>query len=838
MSRKIIIFIWLIFLSPFIGFYVLIELVTFNTISQDILNDRESGIVYFSDLENPHNNLATIIYSSDGKILGEYYLENRSTIKYSEISPTLIDALISTEDIRFRSHSGIDIRSLFRATYGAITGSGSSGGASTITQQLSKMLFTEKTSSGFGRVKQKLKEWVVAVELERRYSKNEILVMYLTKFDWIHQAVGITSASKIYFNTTPDKLTINQSAMLVGMLKNPSLYNPKRNPEGTKNRRNVVLSQMLKYNPCNQSCIYDFLDIIYGRIECTKKKCSYNKITQYEFDSLKLLPLNLNYQKVDHNEGPAPYFREQLRGNLQDWCESNTKSNGEKYNLYTDGLIVHTTIDSRIQKHAEQSVKQHISKLQKEFYRHWKGYSKAPYPEYFTRGKIDSIIDQGMRRSERYRKLKQTNKTEKEIREIFDKKVPTQLFSWDGEIDTTLSPRDSVIYHKFFIHAGMMSVDPNTGHVKAYVGGINHKYFKYDHVLQGTRQVGSTFKPFLYALAIQEGMSPCDEILNSPVVFDADIWGLDKDWIPYNSNPEFDGLYLPLKFGLANSINIMTASIMHQYGPKPVVDMARKMGVKSNMLAVPSICLGTFDLSVAEITGAYSTFVNKGVHIDPFFITKITDKNGVEIQSFQSKTNEALSAKTATLMVNLLRGVIDGVYHSEVKTETIPSGIRGTGMSLRRKSSYNLQSELGGKTGTTQNYSDGWFVGITPNLVTAVWTGCEDRSAHFRDKKGYGSYTALPIFGNYMRYIYDDLTKLKKDRSIALQNANKINNKIKREKEIARLKEKYDKEEMKITVREDDVFQYSSIEIKNWVESKMNCNQTEINPEEDDDVKF
>ena len=774
MSRKKILLIWLLCLSPFFGFISIMYLVKINTIT-DVIPKGESrspDMIYFSDLENPENNLSTIIYSSDGKILGEFYKENRSNTHYSDLSPILIDALISTEDIRFRSHSGIDARSLLRAIFGAVTGSSNSGGASTISQQLSKMLFTKRPSSGLERIQQKLKEWIVAVELEKRYSKNEILSMYLNRFDWINQAVGISSASKIYFNTTPDKLSVNQSAMLVGMLKNPSLYNPKpnRNPEGTYNRRNVVLSQMMKNN----------------------------KITQNEFDSLKVLPLNLDYQTVDHNEGPAPYFREQLRGMMKEWCTTHKKLNGEFYNLYTDGLIIHTTIDLKMQIHAENSVKEHMSSLQEEFYNVWEGRRNAPYPSNFSKKQIESIIYQGIKRSERYRKLKNKGKSKKEIEDIFNIKVNTTLFSWQGEIDTLISPRDSVIYNKFFIHTGMMSMDPNTGYVKSYVGGINHKFFKYDHVRVGKRQVGSTFKPFLYSLAVQEGIKPCDEILNSPVVFEAEKWGMMKDWIPSNANPEFDGLSLPLKFGLANSINIMTAYLMHQFGAQPVVDMARKMGVTSDLQAIPSICLGTLDLSVAEMVGAYSTFVNQGIYTKPIFITKITDKNGVIIEEFQSETNEALSEETAALMVSLLKGVITGVYNQDVYDRSERGvGTRGTGMSLRGRE-YKLKSEMGGKTGTTQNYSDGWFVGITPNLVTAVWSGCEDRSAHFRNYLGYGSHMALPIFGKYMRYVYDD---------------EKIND-----------------------VTENDIFQYSSVKIKNWAQQQMNCNQIEfLNPDIDID---
>lgn len=759
-------------LSPFLGFVTVMYFVKINTISETPKDGEtpKEGMIYFSDLENPKNNLSTIIYSSDGVILGEYYKENRSDVTYSELSPILVDALISTEDIRFRNHSGIDIKSLLRAIYGIIIGNSSSGGASTISQQLSKMLFTKKPSSGIDRIKQKLKEWIVAVELEKRYSKNEIISMYLNRFDWINQAVGISSASRIYFNSTPNNLTITEAAMLVGMLKNPSLYNPRRNPEGVQNRRNVVLSQMKKNN----------------------------KISQTEYDSLTTLPLGINFQIVDHNEGPAPYFREQLREMMKDWCSNNKKANGEYYNLYTDGLIIHTTIDSKIQNHAEEAVKKHMKSHQEEFYNVWKKKSNAPFPRNFSKKQIEKIIYSGIKRSERYRKLKNKGKSEEEIEDVFNEKVNMKVFSWNGEIDTILSPRDSVIYNKFFLHTGLMSMDPNNGHVKAYVGGINHKYFKYDHVLTGSRQVGSTFKPFLYSLAIQEGMKPCDKILNTEVVFNAEKWGLPKDWIPKNSSTEFNNLSLSLKFGLANSINTMTAFIMHQYGSEAVVEMARKMGVTSRLEATPSICLGTLDLSVKEITAAYSTFVNKGIYTEPIYITQITDKNGVILEEFQPSTREALNEKTAATMVNLLKGVVTGVYSEEIylsgKKIGKKIGTRGTGASLRG-GEYNLKSELGGKTGTTQNYSDGWFVGITPNLVTAVWTGCDDRSVHFNNYLGYGGYMALPTFGYFMRGVYDD--------------------------------------ESITEVTEKDKFKYNSLFIKNWADNQINCNQIEnTNPEE------
>jgi penicillin-binding protein 1A len=709
-SKKIIL--WLVVLGPFIGLFSLVQLT-----SMGFLGDLPT----FEQLENPKNNLATEVISEDGVVLGKYFFENRSKARYDELPENLIKALIATEDIRFREHSGIDGRALLRAIFGAIVGKSSSGGASTITQQLAKMLFTDKPSSGIDRVMQKLKEWVISAQLEKKYTKDEILSMYLNRFDWVNNAVGIKSASAVYFNKKPFELDIKESAMLVGMLKNPALYNPNRRLKLTEGRRNIVLSQMNNY---------DF-------------------ISDSLFDTLKNQPIVLDFKKASHNEGLAPYFREYLRGELKTWCSNHTKPDGTNYNVYTDGLKVYTTINSRLQKYAEEGLKSHISSLQKDFYTHWKGYSKAPYPKDFEWDQINSIIDQGMKRSERYRKLKKAGKSEKEINKIFKTKVPMTLFSWEGEIDTTLSPRDSIRYNKFFIHSGMMSMDPKTGFVKAYVGGINYKHFKYDHVKIGKRQVGSTFKPFLYSLAIQEGYSPCYEIPNVPVVFDKERWGLEKDWAPKNSGNDFDEMNITLKFGLANSINTVTAYIMKQFGPHAVVDLAKKIGIQSKILAVPSLCLGTFDLSVYEMVGAYSTFVNKGVWVEPIFITRIEDKNGVVLESFTPKTQEAMSKETADLMVRMLQGVVDGVY-SPAANKTL-----GTGVRLRY--TYQFKNEMGGKTGTTQNQSDGYFMGITPNLVTGVWSGCEDRAAHFRTiQYGQGANMALPVFAEYMKRVYAD----------------------------------------------------------------------------------
>jgi len=714
MNRKrIIIIIWLIILSPFLTIFSLVNLASFEFFGP---------LPTFDQLENPSSNLATEIISVDSVVIGKYFFENRTSSSKEDIPENFIDALIATEDIRFRSHSGIDVKSLARAIIGAFFGDGQTGGASTITQQLSKMLFTKTPASGIERIKQKLKEWVISAKLERRYTKDEILLMYLNRFDWVNNAVGIKSAARVYFNKKTRNLNVQESAMLVGMLKNPSLFNPNRRLELTKKRRDVVLSQMRKY-----SFIADTL-----------------------YDSLVKTPIILDFKKASHNEGLAPYFREYLREKMKKWCSTKIKPDGSRYNLYTDGLKIYTTIDSRLQKFAEESVETHISSLQKDFYKHWKGYTNAPFPKDFEQEQIDAIVDQSMKRSVRYKRLKSQGKTINEIRKMFDKKTKMKLFSWQGKIDTILSPRDSLIYSKFFLHSGLMSMEPSTGFVKAYVGGINYENFQYDHVTSGKRQVGSTFKPFLYSLAIQEGYSPCYQVPNVPVVFDKYKWRLEKDWSPRNSGGEdLEGLTLTLKYGLANSINTVTAYIMKQFGPHAVVDLARKIGIKSKMLPVPSLCLGTFDLSVYEMVGAYSTFSNKGVWVEPIFVTKIEDKNGVLLEKFIPESNEAMSEKTADVMVRLLQGVVDGVYSPTANKKS------GTGVRLRFK--YGFTNEIGGKTGTTQNHSDGWFMGITPNLVTGVWTGCEDRSVHFRDiTTGQGANMALPIFAEYMQRVYAD----------------------------------------------------------------------------------
>lgn len=716
-TRAKIITLWLVLMSPLVALTTVLYLTSISFFGP---------LPTFEQLENPKNSLATEIISEDGKVLGKYFYENRSNIKYEDLPQNLINALIATEDVRFRSHTGIDIRALLRAVKGQLLGQ-DAGGASTITQQLAKMLFTDRPSSGLERVMQKLKEWIIAVRLEKQYTKDEIIAMYFNKYDFVNNAVGIKSAAQVYFNTTPAELSTIESAMLVGMLKNSALYNPNRRDSLTRVRRNVVLSQMDKY----------------GLL-----------VNDEKLDSLQAQPIVLDFKKASHNEGLSPYLREYIRvGFLKDWCANNSKPDGTPYNLYTDGLKVYTTINSRMQSFGEESMRTHISSLQKDFYKHWKGYTKAPFPKDFEQEQIDMIMEQAMKRSERYRKLKLAGKSKKEIKKAFRKKVPMTVFSWKGERDTIMSPMDSIKYYKYFIHSGMMSMDPRNGHVKAYVGGINYKHFKYDHVAVGKRQVGSTFKPFLYAIAMQEGYSPCYQIPNVPVVFEKEQWGLEKDWVPSNSDDKYEGLMISMKFGLANSINTITAYIMKQFGPHAVVDLARKMGITSKLSAVPSVCLGTFDLSVYEMVGAYSTFANKGIWTEPIIITRIEDKNGVVLEEFTPKTTEVMSAQTADIMVRMLQGVVDGVENPQDGMK------KGTGVRLRFK--YQFENEIGGKTGTTQNNSDGWFMGITPNLVTGVWSGNEDRSIHFRDTYyGQGANMALPVWAEYMQRVYADTLEL------------------------------------------------------------------------------
>jgi len=670
----------------------------------------------FEELENPQSFLASEIYSHDDKLLGTYYVENRSKINYDDISPYLIDALIATEDVRYNDHSGIDIKALGRVLYGAFSGQ-DKGGGSTITQQLAKNLFPrDYNQSTLELAFRKFKEWVIAVKLEKRYSKEEIVTMYLNKFDFLNLAVGIKSASRVYFSATPAELDLNQSALLVGMVKNPSLYNPLRRPELTMGRRNIVLSQMEKYG----------------------------YISAEVADSIKQLPLGLSFQKVDHNLGTATYFKEFLRGEMSTWCKNHYKPDGTPYDLYRDGLRIYTTIDSRLQQHAEEAVSEHIGlDLQPAFFAHWKGHKYAPYvfePD-TIKEMVEKIMNQAMRRSERYRKLRQAGVEQDSIDIIFNTPVPMTVFSWEKDIDTVMTPMDSIRYFKFFLNAGLMSVDPPTGQVRAYVGGIDYRYFKYDHATQGRRQVGSTFKPFLYSLAMQEGsttgeFSPCTEVPNVQVSIELPDGNY---WTPRNSTAEKQGEMVTLKWALAHSVNWVSAYLMKRFSPMAVTRMAQNMGVTSDIPAVPAIALGTPDISLYEMVGAVNTYANSGIHVTPYFINRIEDKFGNVIELFATESNEAMNEETAYLMLSLMQGVVE------------------TGTGIRLKYKYGFRNEIAGKTGTTQNQSDGWFMGLTPQLTTGIWVGCEDRSAHFRSiTLGQGANMALPIWALYMQRVYSD----------------------------------------------------------------------------------
>ena len=684
-------------------------------------------------LENPRTNLATEIISSDGKTLGKFYYEdNRTPVAYSELPKHLVEALVATEDVRYYEHAGIDARGTLRA----VVKLGKGGGASTISQQLAKQLFHgEGSRNTFGRITQKIKEWVIATRLERQYTKEEIIAQYFNIYDFGNNADGIRSASRIYFGKEPKDLNINESAMLVGMFKNSSLYNPrpKRNPEGTRNRRNVVLNQMAKY---------DFID------ETLK-------------DSLQQLPLGLNYSPESHREGIATYFRAYLRGFMKEWVNNpqNTKPNGDTYNIYKDGLKIYTTIDSRMQTFAETASKEHMANLQAEFFvqNTPKRNRTAPFLDLKPK-EITSLLNSGMRRSERWRKMKyDLKKSEDEIRTSFKKPIPMKIFSWiseNNEIDTIMTPLDSMRYYKTFLRTGMMSMEPQTGHVKAWVGGVNYKHFQYDMVKQGKRQVGSTFKPFVYAAAIDQlHLSPCDTFPKSQITIEALKHGNMKPWAPKNSGGNYGG-FETLKSALANSRNTITARLMNEIGPQPVINLAHSLGVQQKIPAVPSIALGTPDLSVYEMVAAYSSFANQGVYTKPVMVTHIEDKSGTILYQFSPETKDVLSKEVAYVTVKLMEGVTQfgsgqRLRHSAAKNQLVYKEII-TGYP------YEFKNPIAGKTGTTQNQSDGWFMGMVPNLVTGVWVGGEDRATHFKSiTYGQGASMALPIWANFMRSCYE-----------------------------------------------------------------------------------
>lgn len=681
----------------------------------------------FERLENPETNLATEFISSDGVTLGKLYLnDNRTPVDYNELPQNLVDALVATEDARFFKHSGIDARGTLRA----VAFLGTKGGASTISQQLSKLLFTKKPSGGLDRLVQKVKEWVIATRLERQYTKEEIIAMYLNQYDFINNADGIRSAARIYFGKEPSELRTEESAVLVGMLKNSSLFNPIRREELVKNRRNTVLAQMAKYG----------------------------YITESEKDSLQQTEMKINFSPESHREGLATYFRMYLQGWLNNWVEENPKPDGEKYNIYLDGLKVYTTVDSRMQRNAEEAVQEHMKNLQAEFFHQNtpKRNHTTPFLD-ISKGAIDTIMDRAMRNSERWRHYKREGLSEKEIEATFHEKTEMTVFDWNTdsyEKDTIMTPMDSIRYYKTFLRTAMMSMEPQTGHVKAWVGGIDYKHFQYDLVKQGSRQAGSLFKPFVYAAAIDQlRYSPCFTLPDNLYSIEAGKHGNMEAWRPKNSDGKYSGENMTLKSALANSVNTITAQLIDRVGPGSVVSLAKNMGITKDILAVPSIALGTPDVSVYEMVGAFGTYANQGVYVKPVMVTRIEDKNGTALYEYTPETKDVLSKEVAYAMINLLEGVTQygsgaRLRHTGAKDQTVYKEII-TGYP------YELNNPIAGKTGTTQNQSDGWFMGMVPNLVTGVWVGGEERSIHFSSiTYGQGAAMALPIWALYMKKNY------------------------------------------------------------------------------------
>jgi penicillin-binding protein 1A len=725
---------WIIFTVPFAVLAVLLMFAAFGALG------------YMPDiktLENPKINLASQLISEDGRVLGSFHYrnQNRTHVDYDELPRHLVEALISTEDKRFYSHSGIDAKGIARMVIkNGLLMQRSAGGGSTITQQLAKMLFHEPPRRMTGRVLQKIKEWIIAVRLERAYTKEEIITMYFNQCDFVNEAAGIKSAAQVYFSTLPDSLTIEQSAMLVGMAKNPAYYNPNDSAkrERVKLRRNVVLNQMHKYG----------------------------NISTALADSLKGLPLNIKFTRISHDQGLATYFREFIRRtmlaheprrkdyfeyrNYKDdslrwmndplfgWCTKNKKPDGKPYNLYTDGLRIYSTVNSKMQLYAEEAVKVHLaSYLQPEFFKEKKKSKRAPFSSDLKDEDIQRILSRAVMNSDRGKRLKDQGMSNSEIMKEFRKPVEMKIFSWNGPVDTIMSPFDSIRYYKHFLRTGFMAMDPVTGNVRAYVGGIDFASFKYDHVTQGKRQAGSTFKPFLYILAMQEGRTPCDQVLNMKQTFSVNDTGI---WEPQsNSRKEDLNELKTLKWGLATSENNISAWLIKQYTPQPIADIAHKMGISSYIDPVPSMIYGTSDMTVAEMVSSYATFANKGMHTKPLYITRIEDKNGNVLAEFQPERIEAINEQTAYLMLNLLEGVTNF----------------GTAVRLRYK--YKFTAQIAAKTGTTQNHSDGWMIGITPRLVAGGWVGAEDRSVHFDYMSmGQGATMALPIYAEFMNRVYAD----------------------------------------------------------------------------------
>ncbi|MDY6408698.1 MAG: transglycosylase domain-containing protein [Prevotella sp.] len=696
----------------------------------------------FEDLQNPISRYASQVYSTDGKVIGTYNMnrENRVAVSYAHLSPHLTNALVATEDERFYEHSGIDFIALMRAVVKrGILQQHSAGGGSTITQQLAKQLYSETAHSSLERLFQKPIEWIIAVKLERNFTKEEIIAMYLNYFDFLHNAVGIKTAAKTYFNKDPKNLNVNESAMLIGLCKNPSLYNPVRYPERCLERRNVVLSQMLKVG----------------------------YLTQADYDRYSQQPIELNFHRIDHKDGSAPYFREFLRqymmakkpsiddypswnkkqyhidsitwetDPLYGWCNKNVKKNGEPYNVYTDGLRIYTTIDSRMQQYAEEAVYEHVSKtLQPTFNREKRGKRNAPFSDNITAKQVRDIINRSIKQSERYRVMRENGSSDEEIRRAFDTPVEMTVFTYHGDVDTVMTPTDSIRYYKSLLRAGFMSMDPMTGAVKAYVGGVDYYHFQYDMCMGGRRQVGSTIKPYLYSMAMENGFSPCDVAPNVQRTYIV----AGKAWTPRNGSRARYGQMVTLKWGLAQSNNWISAYLMSKMSPSGFVQLLNRYGINNpDIHPSMALCLGPCEVSVGEMVSAYTAFVNHGIRCAPMFVSRIEDSDGNVIATFQPVTNEVISEESSFKMIELLKGVVEG----------------GTAGRLRYR--YNIDAEIGGKTGTTNNNSDAWFMGVTPQLVSGCWVGGEDRDIHFSSTNtGQGAAVALPIWAIFMKKVYAD----------------------------------------------------------------------------------
>ncbi len=758
-TRIIILVIWLALLIP---------LITLTIIFTRISNGKLGYIPPFDELENPQSNLATEIYSTDEELLGKYYQENRTVVQFQDLSPNLVNALLATEDIRFYEHSGVDFRALLRVAVKSLILQQGAGGGSTISQQLAKNLYNmrdveivhgdSKISKLWGKVLMKFQEWVTAAKLERNYTKEEIIVMYLNTVSFGHNAFGIKSAAYTFFGTTPDKLNVEQAAIIVGLLKAPTKYSPLMNPENAFIRRNTVLSQMQKYQ--------DKLEKLTG----------WKQLTETQFDSLRALPLDYSYHKETHNEGLATYFREFLRiyitatkpqwdnypswnkqqfyedsllwetDELYGWCNKNQKPNGDYYNIYKDGLKIYTTINYKMQGYAEEAVAKHLGTgdepLQELFFDNLKNRTKRPFDWMITDKEIEDIMMSTMKRSERWRVMKNNGKFDEQILETFYQPTKMSVFSWQGYIDTTMTPYDSILYYKEYLRAGFVAIEPQTGYVKAYVGGIDYNHFKYDHVMVARRQVGSTFKPFIYTLAMMPGgYSPCYKVQNIP--YTIPVWknGKEEAWTPKFSPSKFDDQMISLKLGLALSLNQISAWVIKQYKPESVVELVREMGVTSPLEAVYALCVGSGEVKLIEMVSAYCTFANKGVHVSPVLVTRIEDRYGNVLAKFIPVKNQAIDENTAYRVIELMRGVYQF----------------GTAARLRTK--YNINCDIAGKTGTTNDNSDGWFIGCTPSLVAGAWVGAEERSIRFSSSTyGQGASMALPIWAFFMQKVYEDPT--------------------------------------------------------------------------------